>query len=231
MRIGVAPDVAAIGQVTVGFPFGEGRIGEQRGGQRLQRQPGAEFLRHVGFARIVEIHLDGAGAQHHVEAQIAHLGHVPHHDVVAPLGHHRQFFTRLVGPHAQTEEADIVALADFLDLREVAPGLRAGIVQVLKRCARQFELASGFEADRAIAALHCDDLAAFLDRLPTELAQRQQDIADATVLFIGQRAVFLAAIDELFMLGSDAPVGFRLLAALHRGNQLVAVFDNGIFRP
>ena len=47
--VGVVPDVAAEALVAVGLAFGERRIGEQRGRDRLQRQADAELLHHVGF--------------------------------------------------------------------------------------------------------------------------------------------------------------------------------------
>ena len=78
---------------------------------------------------------------------------------------------RLVGPHAEAEEAEAEPVADRLDLLEVAAGLGAGLVQVLERRARQLELAGGLEADGAVGAGQGDDLAAFLDRLPAELGQ------------------------------------------------------------
>ena len=78
--------------------------------------------------------------------------HVPQHDLVAALGHDRQLVAALVGPHAEAEEADPALLADRLDLVEVAAGLGAGLVQVVERRARQFELAGGLEADVAVGA-------------------------------------------------------------------------------
>ena len=57
-------------------------------------------MRHVGFAGIVQIDLNGAGAQHHVEAHAAHARHMAQHDFIAPFGHDGQFFTGLVGPQA-----------------------------------------------------------------------------------------------------------------------------------
>src|SRR3546814_1781934 len=71
LRIGVRPDMAAVREIAVGLLLGEGRIREQRGRQRLQREPDAEFLRHIGFGRVIEIDLDRAGPKHHVEPQIA----------------------------------------------------------------------------------------------------------------------------------------------------------------
>src|SRR3546814_8890485 len=74
------------------------------------------------------------------------------HDLVAPLGHARQVGARLVGPHAEAEEAEAGFGADFLDLFQMAAGLGAGLVKIFERRAREFELARGFEADRAVAA-------------------------------------------------------------------------------
>ena len=131
VRSGRCPTRCGCGrQEAVRLAFGEGRVGEQGGGDRLQRQADAELLRHVGFGRIVEVDLDGAGAQHHVEAEAADLRHVVEHDPVAALGHDRQLAARLVRPHAEAEEADAELVADRLDLVEVPPGL----AQVWWRC-------------------------------------------------------------------------------------------------
>ena len=151
-RVGVFPDVAAEALVAVGLALGERRVGEERGGDRLQRQADAEFLHHVGFGRIVEVDLDGAGPQHHVEAELADPRHVAQHDVVAALGHDRQIGAGLVRPHAEAEEAEAEPVADRLALLEVAAGLGAGFVEVLERRAGQFELAGGLQADGAVGA-------------------------------------------------------------------------------
>jgi hypothetical protein len=60
-------------------------------------------------------------------------------------------------------------LADRLHLFEVAPGLGAGLVQVLERRARQLELAGRFQADAAVRPRQRDDLAAFLDGFPADI--------------------------------------------------------------
>src|SRR3546814_13489988 len=49
VRIGVGPDMAAIGEEAVGLAFGEGRVGEEGGGERLKGETDAELLGHVGF--------------------------------------------------------------------------------------------------------------------------------------------------------------------------------------
>src|SRR3546814_5908505 len=107
---------------------------------------------HVGLARIVEVGLDRAGSQHHVEAETADARHVIEHDLVAPLGHDRQFGARLVGPHADAEETEPEFGADFLHLLQMPAGLGAGLVEVFERGAGAFELPRGFEADGAVAA-------------------------------------------------------------------------------
>jgi hypothetical protein len=66
--------VASEGEEAVGLAFGEGRVGEQGGGERLQGQADPELSHHVGFRRIIEINLYGAGAKHHVEAEAADRG-------------------------------------------------------------------------------------------------------------------------------------------------------------
>ncbi|KZS00494.1 Uncharacterized protein APZ42_003179, partial [Daphnia magna] len=83
----IGPDVAAEAAEAVGLALGEGRVGEERGRDRLQGQGHAELLHHVRFGRIVQVHLHGTGTQHHVEAERAALGHILAHDLVAALGH------------------------------------------------------------------------------------------------------------------------------------------------
>ncbi len=89
------------------------------------------------------------------------------HDLVAALGHDRQLGAGLVVPHAQAQEADPELVADRLDLLKVAPGLGAGLVEVVERRARELELARGLEADRAVGPRERDDVLAFVDRVPS----------------------------------------------------------------
>ena len=87
--VGVAPDLRAEREKAVRLAFGERRIGEQRGRDRLQRQRHPHLLHHVGFGGEVVVGLHRAGAVHHVEAERADLRHVGGHDLVAALRHHR----------------------------------------------------------------------------------------------------------------------------------------------
>jgi hypothetical protein len=86
----------------------------------------------------------------------------------------------------------------------VPPGFGAGLVQVFKRRARQFELARRFQADGAVFAAQRDDIATLHDRFPAIVGERHQQIADAARLVIRGRAPVCPPIDELFMLGANA---------------------------
>jgi hypothetical protein len=217
--------VRAVGFVAGGLALLEGRIGEQGGGERLQRQRDAEFLHHVRLARIIEVGLDGAGPQHHVEPERTHARHVAEHDVVAPLGHDRQLGARLVRPETHAEEADAKRIANLLHLREMAAGFGAGLVQIIERRARKLELAGGLEADAAVLARKRDDVATLVDRLPAELGEPDHQRVDAAFLFIGRRAVIGEAIDELLVFGAYPPAFLGLFAIGEHRDQIVAGFD------
>ena len=152
-------------------------------------------------------------------------GHVAEHDRIAALGHHRQLAAGLVGPHSDAEEAEAEPVADRLALLEVPGRFGTGLVEVLERRARQLELARGLEADGAVGAGQRDHLAVLLDRPPAELGQPEQKVADPARLFPRRRAMIVAAIDELFVLGADAPIGSGLLAAAEYRQQVVAALD------
>ena len=170
--VGVLPDMAAEALVAVGLALGERRVGEQRGRDRLERQADTELLHHVGFGRIIEIHLDGTGAQHHVEAEAADLRHVIEHDRVAALGHDRQLGAGLVGPHAECRGSRGPSRSPTaLHWSR----WRAASAQVWWRFSsaapRQLELAGGLEADVPVRAGQRDDVAVLDDRLPAEFGQ------------------------------------------------------------
>src|SRR5690606_20294321 len=67
--------------------------------------------------------------------------------------------------------------------------------------------------------------AAFFDRLPTELPHFHQDIEDTSGFVVRRGAVVVEFVDELFVLGANAPIGRRLLPGLHRLDELVAPLD------
>ena len=65
--IGVAPHLGAVGLKAIGPAVGEGRVGEQSGRHRLEREAGAHLGDHVGLVAEIHVHLHGGGAEHHVE--------------------------------------------------------------------------------------------------------------------------------------------------------------------
>src|SRR5436853_2605269 len=150
------------------------------------------------------------------------------HDLVAALGHPGQLVAALVGPHAEAEEAQAELVADLLDLLEMASGLGAGLVKVPERGSGKLELPSRLEADIAVLARQGDDLAAFLDRLPAELGELAEQVADSSRLVVGWRPVIVAAIDELLVLGADPPRLPRLLAADERREQVLPALDGRV---
>ncbi len=146
--IGIGPDIGAGAQEAVGATLGKGAVGEQGRGNGLQCQRGAELHHHVGLGLKVQIGLDGRGAQHHVQAQPALLGHIGAHNVVAALGHDRDFLARPQGVEADAQEAQVQLIRDLLDLHQVLAGFRTDVVDRLQRGTRQFELSARFQADR-----------------------------------------------------------------------------------
>jgi hypothetical protein len=94
-------------------------------------------------------------------------------------------------------------------LIKVPRGLGTGLMKVLQRSAGEFELACGFEADRAILAGKRDDLAVLEDGLPAIFGEAIEKIANAAGLFPARRPVVGRAVDELLMLGADAPTFAR----------------------
>ncbi len=129
--------------MAVGLALKEGRIGEKRRRHRLQRQGHAHLLDHVRLGREVEVHLHRAGPVHHGFAHGADPVHVVGHQLVAPLGHHRHLLVRPDRRGAQTNETDTDLIRDRLHVLEMFVHLVAGLVDCLKRCARQLQLTAG----------------------------------------------------------------------------------------
>src|SRR5690606_894560 len=77
--------------------------------------------------------LDGAGAQHHVEAELAPGRHVATHDPVAALGHPGDVLAPPLGLEADAEHADAERGGDRAHLIEMLVHLAAGLVQGLDR--------------------------------------------------------------------------------------------------
>ncbi len=226
--VGIGPDMAAETEEAVRLALGERRIGEQSRGERLQSQAGAEFLHHIGFGGEIEIHLHGTGAIHHVEAEIALLGHILGHDLVAPLGHHRDIGAAPFWLHAEAGHGDAHLLTHLAHLLEMGADLNTGLMDGFQRRARQFELPARFQRDRLVVEQQRDGLAILLHRLPAETLQFLQQPADAGGAIIGHRAEIMRGIGQLFVFGADAPILLGLAALGDIGNELGKVGDRGL---
>src|SRR5579863_6322639 len=104
-------------------------------------------------------------------------------------------------------------------------GLRR--MDIGERRARQFELAAGFERDRAAGGIEeADDMAGFDDRFPAELRLHAfEERADAAVAVapVIRRGLKVGLIERQFlMFGADAEFGGRLGPGLNPSDELVA---------
>ncbi len=228
IAIRIAPDLRAKREIAVRPSLGERRICEHRGRHRLQRQRDPQLLHHVRFRREIEVRLHRAGAVHHVEAELADLGHVCGHDPVAALGHHRDLGATPVRRHAEPEKADAERARDFLDLREMRHQFRAGLVDRLQRSAGKLELAARLERDRPATGdvEQADDVAVLDDRLPAQqVLHAFQQRTNAAASVVGNRPVTLDRENELLVLRADAELRPRLAARFEPRDQLVAGFD------
>ncbi len=104
-------------------------------------------------------------------------------------------------------------------------GLAAGLVQVLQRRAREFELAGGLQRHRGAVLFQRDQVTAFQHRGPAELGQTLEHGADALRPLIRRRAQVGEAEAELLVLGADAPVFGRLVAGSEVVDELLLGFD------
>ena len=215
VTVGIQPHMGAVGEHAVGLAFLEGRIGEDGGGERLQRQGDAVFLDHVGFRAEIEVHLHGGGAEHHVEPAGADFRHIGAHDLVAALRHHRGVFQRAPRGETEPDEARINLAGNFCHLGQVGVHLVTGLVQGLKRCAGQFKLASRFQGNGTTAGLFIaqqrNDTFAFIGRFPAEALHAFQHglygrTGFARRVVVGHGGEITDAVAELFVLGADPPI-------------------------
>ena len=209
--VGVGPDMSTVRHPSVRLALVERRIGEQGGGQRLQRQRHTQLLHHVGFAAVVEIDLHGTGPRHHVEAHRADQGHVAFHDGVAPLGHPRHLLALLHRVEAERGEAEIERLRDGADIGVVGLDFGQRVMQRRHQAAGQFELAGRFQRHRGGAAGQPDRVAAIENRLPPGCRDAFEDRADAGG-FIRRRTEIRLGEAELLVLGANGEAGGRLAA-------------------
>ncbi len=224
--VGVAPDLGAVRLEAVGLAVGERRIGEECGGDRLERKAHAQFGDHVPLIAEIHVHLHRRGAEHHVEPMAPSLRHIARHDAVALLRHHRGLAERPFRGEADAKKADAELPSNFADLDEMVAKFLIGLVHVLEGRAGQFELAAGLEADRAalraVLAAERDDVALLRDRIPAEaVLEPLEQRADAAFAFIRDRVMSVRIEAELLVLGADAPFVRGLGTLLEISDELV----------
>ena len=121
MIIRIGPDLSAEGLEAVRFAFGKRRVGEQRGGQRLQGERDAQLAGHVGLAGVIEVDLHGTRAGHHIQPVLPDQRHVAAHDGVAAFGHpvHGVAAMQRLKPERGEPEAERVGhAAHFGEMRQ-----------------------------------------------------------------------------------------------------------------
>ena len=80
-------------------------------------------------------------------SEASDLAHIIAHDLVPALWHHRGFFERPDGRKSEPQKAYTEAIRNRPDLLKVLTNFVTGLVDVLKRRARQLELSAGLQAD------------------------------------------------------------------------------------
>ena len=226
VRVGIGPDVAAIAEEP-GWPsFDKRRVRKQSHGDGLQRQTYPELFDHVRFGLVVEVGLDGAGAQHHVEAEPAFLRHVVAHDPVTGLGHERDLVAPPERRETEPEHAEPELVANFAHLAQVLVQLVAGLVHGLQRRSAQLELPARLKRDRTSGIVgEGNGIAVFDDRLPAEAGHLAQNGGDPVGSIIRHSAQIRATKDELLVLGTDPPRRGRLAAGFEIFEELPLVGD------
>src|SRR5205085_10584042 len=114
---------------------------------------------------------------------------------------------------------------DRLALVEVTGGSRAGLVQRLQRRSAKLELPGRLQTDVAVGAAQRNHVAALHDRLPTVIGQSHQQVANAAWLLVAGGAVIVCLVNELFVLGADAPISAGLFSAFERREEISPALD------
>ena len=163
---------------------------------------------HVGFGRVIQIHLHGASARHHVQAERADLLHVAAHDRVAPLGHPRHGSAGGKRMEAKRGEADPQIARRTSKLVVMRLQLRLGLMQGDERRTGQFELTRRFERDRSLVLAKSDHIVVIQDRLPGGPPHAFQQVANCAWMSvrrqIGRRRQIGQAKAEFLVLGANA---------------------------
>ena len=119
-------------------------------------------------------------------------------------------------------------VGDFLDFLQVGADFHAGLVDGFQRGAGKLQLPGRFQGDRGAVAGQRDHAALFLHRFPAEPGQSLQQRLDAALAVELRRTQIIQAETELLVLGADAPVRARFLAAGDVLHELRAIGDQRI---
>ena len=166
VRVDVVPNPPPVGLVSVELALLDGRVGEERRCDRLQREGDPRFPYHVRLGRVVQVDLYGAAPEHHVVAKGSPGRHVGLHDVVPCLGHHRALLERRGRVETEAEKNDSLLSRNGLHLVQVALGLRASLRQGPERGTAQLQLPAGLEGDALAVELCPYDILPFHDWRP-----------------------------------------------------------------
>ena len=232
--IGMQPDIRPHRSEAVWTIFRKGRICEQRGDERLERQRDAQLRNHIGLARKIEIGLHGRRAEHHVHAHRTDAGHVVRHDRITLLRHDGRLPARPERRHAEIEKADSQVAGDRRHVVEVADELVVRLMNGGERRAGQFELAAGLERDGPPADLveEADKIATILDRRPAGPGlQPLQKSLDAATTSRPREGYGIDAVEiegNLLVLGADPEVRRLLDPGFDPRHQFVARPDRGL---
>mmetsp|Transcript_738 Transcript_738/g.2243 ORF Transcript_738/g.2243 Transcript_738/m.2243 type:complete len:219 (-) Transcript_738:393-1049(-) len=211
--------MAAEALEAVGLAVGEGAVCKQGSGNRLEGEPDAELLNHVPLAAVVEVDLDRAGAEHHVQAHGAHSGHVRLHQLVAALWHHRDVLHRPLRVEPHSKEAHSHLLGNGLCLVEVAIDLSAGFVDAVKRGTAELKLATRLQGDALSTHLAANDAVPLHHGLPPEAVHYElEELLDLRVVGAG---VVIRVEHNFLVLCPDPPVRFWLAAAGNVGHEVL----------
>jgi hypothetical protein len=102
--------------------------------------------------------------------------------------------------------------------------------RVRPHCSGQLELAGGLEADgRVIGPDERDDVAVLDHRLPVELGEPGQEVADSAGLVVGGRAVIGGSENELLVFRPNRPAVRSFLASSEGREQVVPALDDRAF--
>ena len=108
--------------------------------------------------------------------------------------------------------------------------LGTGFMDGFERGARKLKLAARFEAERSTVLVQADDVLPLQNRLPAEAGHAFQQQPDARPPVIGHRLEGAGIVDELLVLGPDAPVGTGLGARFEIAHKIVTRPDRAARR-